>query len=56
MFSTTFDCDNGCGAQIDEYLITQMNDGHDNLMLVCPSCVFDEWLENWIVELCPDPR
>lgn len=55
MIKTVFECDNGCGAEIDEELITQMAK-NSYLMLVCPSCVFDEWLSDWEVELSPDPR
>jgi len=50
-------CDNGCGAEVEEYLLTQMASPDDTkLMLVCPSCVYDEWLEDWKVELEDDPR
>jgi len=50
-------CDNGCGNEVEEYLLTQMASPDDTkLMLVCPSCVYDEWLEDWRVELEDDPR
>ena len=32
-------CDNGCGNEVEEYLLTQMASPDDTkLMLVCPVC------------------
>jgi hypothetical protein len=54
-----FWCDNGCGAgfDLDSELLTQMSSPDDKyLMIVCPSCVFDESLEDWAVDFGNDPR
>ena len=54
---TLWICDNGCGAEIDNELITEVHSPDDSVaMLVCPSCVFDEWLSEWSVPFAPDPR
>jgi hypothetical protein len=52
-------CDNGCGESFDpaSELLTQMSspDGR-YLVMVCPTCVFDEEFEDWAVDFDPDPR
>ena len=57
--SKLWTCDNGCGAEfeIGSELLTQMSSPDEKyLMLVCPSCVFDDWLADWAVDFGHDPR
>ena len=57
--SKIWTCDNGCGAEFEPMseLLTQMSSPDEKyLMLVCPSCVFDESLKDWAVDFANDPR